>query len=926
MGSWVDLQAFRRDRPQLRRTDPARPGQGIGNGSPRAYAVPVVVGREAELQAVESFLDGPGSPPVLAIVGEPGIGKTTLWTHAVERAGARGAHVLAARPAESEARLSFAGLADLLATVPPALFTSLPTPQRAALDAALLRAPASHAPERRVTATGLLSLLRALAAEAETVVAIDDLQWLDPPSAAAVEFALRRVAADPIRAVVSVRTEEAGRLANLDVERVELRPLSVASLHRVLARELGRTFSRPALVRIATASGGSPLYALEIARREDTAVSDSLGSLVAARVRSLPPDARDALLCAAALARPTVALVDTNALAPAEEAELVRIRPDGRVEFVHPLFASAVYTSAATARRRRMHRALADVVDDPEERARHVALAASAPDEEAARELERAARGARLRGAPDAAAELTELALRLLPSDSPGRDELRFELAEHLYLASDFRGAAAVLEDLRATLRPGDLRARVLLLLADIVYWRDGESASLALSEEACRVARDPLVTARAHVEVAMAAATVDLPRARAAARAALELLEPRAEAEPALLAFALGAMVRADFFLGHGFDAGTAERALALEGTAPPAAVDTRVVFKLGQWLRYVDDFEGSRRRLAEAEQQAREEGDDSSLANILLNRVILETWAGELTLAAELAEGMVEAFAQHGVQAGGTRVWQAYVDAYAGRVDAVRSAAGGARRDEPVIAAIWDRTIGLAELAAGDAAAADSHLAAAVTAFDRVDFREPAVWRIDGDAIEAALGVGDVERGRRLAERFGERAARTGIPWSLSVSARCRALVRAADGDLDGAAEAVEQALVEHERCPMPFERARTLLVHGQVLRRLKRKRQAREALLEARGIFARIGAGPWAARAEAELRRVAVRRSPDVLSPTELQIARLAADGLTNRAIAEQAFVTVKTVEANLRRVYDKLGIRSRAQLARALDAIS
>jgi AAA ATPase domain len=214
-------------------------------------------------------------PIALAIVGEPGIGKTTLWMHAVASARARASVVLVARPAESEARLSFAGLTDLLSTVPVAVLAAIPAPQRAALDVALLRAPARRVPERRLVGTALLSLLRSLSGEAEIVIAIDDLHWLDAPSAAALEFALRRIAGAPVRAILSVRESEAERplLASLDreqqVQRLELGPLSVASLHRVLAQELGHSFPRPNLVRIATASNGNPLYALEIARLLD---------------------------------------------------------------------------------------------------------------------------------------------------------------------------------------------------------------------------------------------------------------------------------------------------------------------------------------------------------------------------------------------------------------------------------------------------------------------------------------------------------------------------------------------------------------------------------------------------------------------------------------------------------------------------------
>jgi DNA-binding NarL/FixJ family response regulator len=238
-------------------------------------------------------------------------------------------------------------------------------------------------------------------------------------------------------------------------------------------------------------------------------------------------------------------------------------------------------------------------------------------------------------------------------------------------------------------------------------------------------------------------------------------------------------------------------------------------------------------------------------------------------------------------------------------------------------MVAALWSRCLGLAELAAGDTVAADRHLSEALDLFERVAFREPAIWRVDGDAIEAALGGGDVDRAERLLTRFEERAARSRIPWGLAVSARCRGLVLAARGELDSAAEALEHALAEHERCPMPFDRARTLLAQGQLLRRLKQKRQARLSLDEARELFASQGADAWLARVDDELRRVAVRRAPDELSATELRIARLAAEGLSNRAISEQAFVSVKTVESNLSRAYRKLGISSRAQLARALD---
>jgi DNA-binding CsgD family transcriptional regulator/tetratricopeptide (TPR) repeat protein len=897
-----------------------------------------LVGRESELGAVETFLASE-RPCALAIVGEPGIGKTTLWQAAVEHARGNGARVLVARPTESEARLAFAGLADLLTNVPDQLFAQLPEPQRVGLDAALLRASSAKPPERRVVGAGFLTLLRVLAVDSEVVCAIDDLQWLDASSAAVVEFALRRLGDEPVRGLFSARPAGLSRAPipalerDLQIEHLELGPLSVAALHRVLTQELGRAFPRPALVRLAGAAGGNPLYAIEIARELDrrgehdlssrVPVPQDLDALVRARVGALPTDARDALLRAAVLARPDTQAIDPAELAPAEEAGLVRVEADGRIEFVHPLFASAVYSAAPAARLREAHRAVADLARGPEERARHLALAAPGPDSEVVRELRAAARHARMRGSPDSAAELTGLARRLLPADAPGRLELQLELAEQLHLASDFPAARELLEDLRTTLQPGDLRARALLTLVDIDYWRSGESAATALAEEALADARDPVLKARCHAAVALYAGTVDLPKAAASAREALALLDGVPDADPGLVAAALSARVRADLFVGNGFDRETAMRALALEERSAPATVDTRVVFKLGQWLRYIDDFDGARAHLEDAEQQAREEGDESSLANILLNRVIVATWAGDLAEAAELAERMVDAFGQQAEGAVAGDIWRAYVDAYAGRIDRVREAATKADPREPMGTALWSRCLGLAELAADETVSADRHLAEAVEVFERVAFREPAIWRVDGDAIEAALSVGDAARAEVLLARFEERAARSRIPWSLAVSARCRGLVLAARGDLDAAADALERSLAEHERCPMPFERARTLLIHGRLQRRRKQKRLARLTLNEARELFAAEGAEPWLARVDEELERVTVRRAPEELSATELRIARLAADGLTNQAIAEQVFVSVKTVESNLKRVYRKLDISSRAQLARALD---
>ena len=235
-----------------------------------------------------------------------------------------------------------------------------------------------------------------------------------------------------------------------------------------------------------------------------------------------------------------------------------------------------------------------------------------------------------------------------------------------------------------------------------------------------------------------------------------------------------------------------------------------------------------------------------------------------------------------------------------------------------------LWERSLGLAALAAGEPAAADEHFRAAMELLEQMGWREPAVWRLEGDAIEAALGVGDQERAAALVDRFEQQAQRSGIPWSLAVSARCRGLLLAAQGQLDASAEALERRWASTSAARFPSSgRGRCSPTarccagpsrSGRPGRRSRRRRRSSSSWAPSRGPL----------RTHEELRRTAARAAPTGLSETELKIARLAADGLTNRAIAAEVFVSPKTVEANLGRVYRKLGIRSRAQLARALEA--
>jgi DNA-binding CsgD family transcriptional regulator len=899
----------------------------------------MLVGRDVELEAVVHFLASTKAPASLLVIeSEPGMGKTTLWREALLRSE-RARIVLSCQPARPEATLSYSALADLLSAVDPSAFSTLPSPQREALEVALLRAkPKSRAPTRRAVGTALVSLLQTLAVRHPVLIAVDDEQWLDSATVAVLAFALRRLRDASLRVLVTKRTDVDGAslvdaFDAISVERLTLRPLSAAALHDIISSRVGLTLRRPLVVRIAQISGGNPFYALEVAATlardgvpagRDLPVPDDMRALVARRIRALPADTRDALLHTAIAAHPSIGFIDAAALAAAEEIDLVRIADDGRIHFTHPLYASAVDASAPLVRRRQAHRELASSVSNPEERARHLALGTAEPDERVAEAVVTAARLAKGRGAPDAAAELSELAVRLSAPGSTALGERKLELAQHLHLTGDLDRATRLLEELAASLPAGDLKAGALLHLSGLVYQRSGESRAAAVAREALAVARAPVLQARCHAVLAGWAGTQELAEALKAAQTALELLDAQAgHADPAVASFALANRIRADLFLGNGFDKSAANRALELEQAAhdPPASVDDRVVYRLGQWLRYVDELAAARDHLGDAYRMAIDEGDEASRLNILLNQLLVEIWAGEAAVAEEVMVTLRETAVQLGVPAS-AEVWQTYLDAHLGRLESVRERAAAADREEPIVDMLYLRSLGVAELAAGEQEAADRDLERAGLLLEEIGFREPAVWRVEADRIEAAVEVGDTARADRLAKRLERQAERSQIPWSLAAAARSRGILAAARGDSEGATAALERALVAHERSPVPFERARTLLVLGRVHRRAKRKRLANETLTAALGIFERVRSEFWAERTRSELQRVVTRRAPESLTPTERQIAQLAAEGLTNKGIAATMFVSTKTVEANLSRAYRKLGISARAQLDRAL----
>ncbi len=919
----------------------------------KATTAATVVGRDAELAAVDEFLDATSrGTAALIIEGEPGIGKTTLWQAALREAGARGLLVLSSRPGPSEARLTFVGLADLLGGVGEEVYDELPAPQRRALDVALLRADAEGpAPGQRAVSTAFLSVLRALSAAFPVVVAVDDVQWLDTPSWRVLEFARRRLGAEPVRFVAAIRLEGSTSARTLEgARRVRLGPLNLAAIHDILRAELGARFARPALVRIEQASSGNPFFALELARAildsgqpiqgsGPLPVPDNLRELIDRRLRRLPARSRTALLVASALSQPTIDLLPREALAPAEAAAIVRVDERGRVTFTHPLLASAMYSSASVAERREVHRELAARATDPEERARHLALAADRPDERVAATLVEAARSARARGAVDAAIELLELACQLTPADLP--DEMHdrmFELARALAAGGDRQQAASVLRKLIAEAPSAPLRAKARVILAFNLEW-EGTGEAVDLCEQALDDAHDDLdLRAEIHA-VTSRICDYDTERKVFHARAAVDLVE-RGTSSPSLHAYALLAVAEADFNAGRGITHDLFERAAALESAAPstPAGPEPllgalhghsglQLSARLLAMLQLcADEFEPARTLFEEELRLASEEGDEMQAARTLPRLAALELQVGNWPAAERhlrQLEGVVERTGQEGVGCKGLTV-AARLDMLRGREETARAAGDRAlalafEGGEALVIAETLATLGFLELSTGQLAAARVHLDRTDQISERIGLGEPGLVRYHADHVESLIALGEIDRAETALERFEQQGSATGRTWALATSARCRGLLLCARGDLDGAAASLERACEEHTRLPIPFELGRTLLVKGQIHRRRKERLLAKKALLESIRVFEELGSPLWAEKAHAELRRVGLRKgAPDVLTPTEEQVASLAASGLTNREISERVFVSPKTVEANLARVYRKLGIRSRAEL--------
>ncbi|MGI8593345.1 MAG: ATP-binding protein [Solirubrobacteraceae bacterium] len=904
-----------------------------------------LVGREIELGRLLRFVgDLAASPSGVAIRGEAGIGKTVLWRGAVDAAEQAGVRVLLTRCVEAELPLALGGLGDLIDAALSEIAEDLPRPQREALAvAAGLEAAADERPDRLALPRAFTSYLGALARRTPVLVAVDDVQWLDVPSQRILAFAVRRLGDAPFGILVTQRGDGADPLDLVHAlderfEEIRVGPLSIGALHHLVRSRLGVRIVRPTLARVHEASGGNPMFALEFARaiagRGGAApgplpVPSSLEDLVHTRIAAFPPRIRTLLAAAAAVERPTLPLLQAAIegagplLDEASETGAVLFDEDGLVRFAHPLLASAAYAAVPPVRRRELHARLAAVSGDLGERARQLALASGAASRDVARSLDEAAASLSARGAPDAAAELARQAVRLTPTgDHADSEERSLAAAGYLVEAGRLADSVAVLDELLTTGISGPRRARALLLRCFTEL--DGER-TMRLAEEALEhVGDDRALRVEVLLYLSHGAAERDVAAAEERARGALAAAEELND--PQLLSTTLN----------------TVERHAAVQGRPEPALLDRAT-------------------RLVEAHGAARWSSPGTGLAERRL-------WAGDLAGARALLEAELDALCSRGIYYGRKQLLRDLVDlewragnwdraerhlddhreltfdggdrfheavalwqqgllaASRGQVEAARQHAldavdRGKNWRWPSLVTLGQWVLGFLALSLNEPTEASDALAGVPETLERLGIGEPGLWPILPDAIEAAVAVGRLDEAEATAATLEAQARALEHRWATPAARRCRGLLLLAQGDSAAALAAAEDAASGFEPAGFPLDRGRALLVAGEALRRLGERRRAAEKLETAKGVFSDLGAPLWLARVEKELRRASPRpRSDGELTSAERGVASLVAAGRTNREVSAQLFTTVGTVEVHLTRIYRKVGVRSRTELAR------
>ncbi|MBP2337466.1 DNA-binding CsgD family transcriptional regulator [Saccharothrix coeruleofusca] len=908
-----------------------------------------LVGRDGELAELAAFLDAIGTGgAALLLTGDPGVGKTALLDAAAELAVAKGIRVIRGSGVEYETDIGFAGLHQLAAPLSREL-ERLPPAQREAIEVAL-GLGAGPPPSRIAVLNAALSLFAMAAEEQPLLLVVDDFHVVDEASRSAMGFVARRLAGHRIGLLGARRGEFGGAFQPAGMAEFEVAPLNEASALRLLSRRFAH-LPRRVLRTVARDAQGNPLALLEFAGAT-AAHDDRRGSgtgwgsgpgrdvraLYAARVERLPQATRDLLLLAALEGFGDIAVIEAaggpgvlDGLAPAERDHLVMVAQDGHtVRFRHPLVRSAVVDGSTGEQRRGAHRRLADaLVDQPERRGDHLARATTAPDEEVAALVELAARSSLRRG--DAAGAITRL--RRAAGLSPDHAVRRRRLSLAAYVAAWVAGHLEISHEIMREVRdgePADLSPAAAAAAGFLVLVTEGDADTAhALVMKA--IERDPTASGPPPAETEVALFTLTLAGQYSGRpehwRPLVDLLARFPDASPA------GAVSLGRVHHAPGATTDDALRALDEEIARLKDQAEADVVVRTALVASYLDRLPGCREAVSRVIRDGRDGGAVGSsmpaLIFVALDHLHAGRWQSSAQAAAELIalceETGYHLFAQVG------HYVAAMVAAQRGDLDQCRahceriwdwSRPRGLRRMENCA----HQAAARAALGAADFETAFRHATAICAPGELPPFNPEALWSAP-DLVEAAVRSGRPDQARRHAEAV--RAA--GVERLSSRFALSSATITAMTARPEDAVARFEAALAVPDTEQWPFEVARAHLAFGETLRRQGLNRDARVRLAAARDRFERLGAASWQARAEAELRATGMTRtargtSGTPLTPQELEVARLAAAGLSNPEIAVRLFLSPRTVSSHLYRVFPKLGITSRAALRDALDALA
>jgi DNA-binding CsgD family transcriptional regulator len=916
--------------------------------------------RAAEWRQVREFVTRAATrtgPAALAVTGEAGAGKSTLWRAGTKAAADAGCRVLHSEPAASEADSSFAALFDLLAAVLPETAADIPGPQREALEVALLLRPAGdQPPTAHAVGLAVLAALRSCVQSGPVLVAIDDAQWVDPASLEALVFALRRVTNGPLSLLLAARTEAPADPLTVGApppphgwrnllaavppgEQVMLAPLGVRQIQKLLPRAVTAAQAR----QVATQSRGNPFWAREIAANldsADSAVPPLARELTGWLCGSLTPPAAEAMAIVAAAGRITVsdALIALgyldNPAAALDEVVLSRlvVEEGGKVTVAHPLIGAAAMEAQPPGRRAHLYRRLAACTPNPERQAHFAALAAGpGPDPEVADALEAAAAAAHARAANNAAGQFAAQAVTFTPeADAAALVRRRIRAGELLFLAGEVDRSLEQLAALDAgRLATTDLE-RALPLLADMADLADGPAAASAIVSSAVKAAgTDPR---RRALVLALASDPQYGVRGgrRAAATEAIGCAEFVGAAANPSLHRALLNLVVAKVNAGEGLDGDLLERAGQLETGLPAAPLHDTADLYLGLWSRYVEDLYTARAALQRSIARARDVGEDFALATFLSYLASTEALAGDYAAARTALEEADRVAAWHDWPPAPWRDEPRYELLIAdGSLDEAFGLADKGLPDDEGAYSLDARFIGeyvRGKVSAwqGDAVATVRHLERAASLADQRDWADPGMRRrLDHQLAEAYVVLGRLDDARRISGWLRETGQRLDRPALIGDADRIDALAAAVTGDLETAVEFARAAVAAHELSPLRVTLARSLLALGRIERRRKSRGLSRAALRRAQGLAADMGHRPLLAEIERELPRTEAARSGTELTEAERRVADQLVAGATSREAAAALFVSVRTVETHVASIYRKLGVRTRSELRRALS---